>query len=47
MEKEEIKDKKAIELKRLKALAYDLMVNIQTLQNDLMRINLEISKLQR
>ena len=37
------KPEKKIGLKELKALAYDLLVNIQQLQTDLARVNSQIA----
>lgn len=37
---------KDMDLKSLKSIAYDLLTNIQLLQNDLTRVNNEIAMLQ-
>jgi len=42
-EKKEV-NKKELDLKNLKALAYDLMANIQLLQNDLVNVNSRIQR---
>ena len=44
---EVVKVKETTTLESLKSLAYDLIVNIQRLQNDLARVNSKILKLNK